>query len=727
MRRLAASFIALFLFAAAAPAARAEFLAYHDRTAAEHQASFDDLFPDGWRLTSLSVYGDSSRRYAAVWQKRSGPAWLGFHEQSGDGYQALFDTWVPQGFVPTVLTVTGSSASSAVFAGVFEKTWKPFRARHHMARSQLDAECKQAREDGYILQTAAVYGSALSPLFAAVWVKNDGKVPWSWSVAGSASEYQAQFDAATSNLARPAFLARSAGGVHLAVWRDDRLPAWVARHGLTAAQYQSEFDTWVGKGYWPLQVQGSGSGASTRFSALFVPAEAPLARSFSATGPALIDASPFDAAMKNYLAATGVRAASLAIARRGRLILARAYTWAEPGYPATQPTSVFRIASLTKPLTSIRIMQLVEDGELSLGDLVQPILGLESPWFLPPDPRLAKVRVWHLLSHAGGWDRGVAGDPYTFEPSIADDLGLSLPIDKHDVATWMTGEPMQFDPGAKSAYSNYGFSLLGMLVEEATGVSYLASMRSSVFGALGVPTRARLGASLTRGADEVYYHGPNPDLVRSFRSAARPWVPVTRFVNSLENFDSFGGWIMAPADYVKVLSAFDSDIDNPLLAPASVAEMWKEQTALGSGVLRGWFRATLGNGVGVRWHNGGLTGTSTLAYHRDDDISVALFLAGNASLSLDGGVSGAVTSALDATSAWPRGDLFPALGIASFCEVAGTCPGSNLDVIDAETADDLGEDDGGVSAGGCATAPGASLPALLLLLGLAITLTRRCR
>jgi len=725
VKRSVAGFLLVFLLAVSARAARAEFVAYHDSSASEHQASFDDLSPKGWRITSLSVYGDSSRRYAAVWQKRSGPAWIAFHEQTADGYQALFDTWVPQGFVPTVLTATGSSASSAVFAGVFEQTWQPFRARHHMGRAELDAECKKARTDGYILKSAAVYGSLFSPLFAAVWVKNDGKVPWSWSVAGSASEYQAQFDAATSNRARPAYLTRSTAGIHLAMWRDDQLPAWVARHGLTATQYQTEFDTWVGKGYWPLLVQGAGAGSSTRFAALFVTGETPVARVFSATGPALIDAGAFDAAMKSYLAATGIRSASLAIARRGRLVLARAYTWAEPGYPLTRPDSVFRIASLTKPLTSIRVMQLVEGGALSLGDLVQPILGLAPAWFDLPDPRLARVRVWHLLSHAGGWDRSVAGDPYTFEPSIADHLGLSLPIDKHDVATWMTGEPMQFEPGTKSAYSNYGFSLLGMLVEDATGTSYAASMRSSIFGALGIPARARLGASLTRGADEVYYHGPNPDLVRSFRSAARPWVPVTRFVNSLENFDSFGGWIMAPADYVKVLSAFDSNIDNPLLAPASVAEMWKEQTALGAGVLRGWFRATLSDGVAVRWHNGGLTGTSTLAYHRDDDISVALFTAGNGSLPLTGGVNGAVTAAVDSTS-WPtRGDLFPSLGIASFCEVAGTCPDLDL-ALGGGDGEDAGDDDG-LSAG-CATSTGASIPATFLLcLAITLTITRRRR
>lgn len=68
-----------------------EFVAYHDRTSADHQAHFDDLFPKGWRITSLSVYGArGNERYAAVWVKRPGPDWSAVHGVNGSGYQTAF-------------------------------------------------------------------------------------------------------------------------------------------------------------------------------------------------------------------------------------------------------------------------------------------------------------------------------------------------------------------------------------------------------------------------------------------------------------------------------------------------------------------------------------------------------------------------------------------------------------------------------------------------------------
>jgi hypothetical protein len=65
-----------------------DWLAYHDRTSADHQAHFDNLFPKGWRMISLSVYGSrGDERYAAIWVKRAGPDWSAVHGIVGAGYR----------------------------------------------------------------------------------------------------------------------------------------------------------------------------------------------------------------------------------------------------------------------------------------------------------------------------------------------------------------------------------------------------------------------------------------------------------------------------------------------------------------------------------------------------------------------------------------------------------------------------------------------------------------
>jgi len=77
------------------------FEAYHDVTGAQHQANFNNLSAQGYRMISLSVYGDPGNPlYAAVWVQRSGPAWEAVHGVDAAGYQAFFDAWTAKGYVP---------------------------------------------------------------------------------------------------------------------------------------------------------------------------------------------------------------------------------------------------------------------------------------------------------------------------------------------------------------------------------------------------------------------------------------------------------------------------------------------------------------------------------------------------------------------------------------------------------------------------------------------------
>src|SRR4051794_6043690 len=97
------------------------FQAYHGVTGADHQTRFDNLSAHGYRMISLSVYGDPGHAlYAAVWVLRSGPAWVAVHGVDSAGYQSFFNNWTAKGFVPVLVSATGS-ANNAVFAAVFEQ------------------------------------------------------------------------------------------------------------------------------------------------------------------------------------------------------------------------------------------------------------------------------------------------------------------------------------------------------------------------------------------------------------------------------------------------------------------------------------------------------------------------------------------------------------------------------------------------------------------------------
>lgn len=86
------------------------FEAYHGVTGAQHQTNFNRLTAHGYRMISLSVYGDPGEaRYAAVWVQRQGAAWVAVHGVDGAGYQSFFNTWTAKGYVPVLVSATGPS------------------------------------------------------------------------------------------------------------------------------------------------------------------------------------------------------------------------------------------------------------------------------------------------------------------------------------------------------------------------------------------------------------------------------------------------------------------------------------------------------------------------------------------------------------------------------------------------------------------------------------------
>src|SRR5262249_21166562 len=202
----------------------------------------------------------------------------------------------------------------------------------------------------------------------------------------------------------------------------------------------------------------------------------PAPRQLTVTGQAVPALSAVEALVVNDMKRSGARAASLAIARKGKLVYARGLTWAEAGYPVTQPASSFRIASMSKPRAATAAFQLIQQGRLAPGDRMQDALQLPAP----ADARWAQVTLDQLLSHSGGWNRDTTFDPIFHDNAIAAALNVPLPIDKRQIALYMARQPLQFDPGTQYAYSNFGYSLIGQMIEKATGAAYEQSVQHAV-------------------------------------------------------------------------------------------------------------------------------------------------------------------------------------------------------------------------------------------------------
>src|SRR5262245_55445058 len=183
-----------------------------------------------------------------------------------------------------------------------------------------------------ILRSVAIYGTASDRRYAAVWHANPGFVKWHVHPSDTASSYQTVFNTETQlPWYRPAYVALAGDQVCCSMFKDDMVGPWVARHSMTAADYQAEVEKQKAAGFYPICVQGGGSGSQTRCAAIFAKRDIPLAREWTVTGVSVPALAGFDHAMQTFMQANAVRAAQLTVAKNGVVKLARAYTWAEPG------------------------------------------------------------------------------------------------------------------------------------------------------------------------------------------------------------------------------------------------------------------------------------------------------------------------------------------------------------------------------------------------------------
>jgi N-acyl-D-amino-acid deacylase len=283
------------------------------------------------------------------------------------------------------------------------------------------------------------------------------------------------------------------------------------------------------------------------------------------TGTANANLASFDSTVINFMEKRNVPGAALAVVKDGRLVYSRGYGWADidKRVPA-QPTSLFRIASISKMFTAAAIMTLVRDGRLKLDSPAFPLLHIEPPANV--DPRLLRITVRQLLQHTGGFDRDKSFDPMFRPAEIAIAEGVRAPADQTAIIRYMMGRPLDFDPGTRFAYSNFGYCVLGRVIEAVSGMRYDAYVQKYVLDPVGIQDMSLGRTALGDAAPgEVRYYQPNLANLPSVYPGQGN-VPACYGGFNLEAMDSHGGWIASAVD----LARFAVNVDS--LFPATIAE-----------------------------------------------------------------------------------------------------------------------------------------------------------
>jgi CubicO group peptidase (beta-lactamase class C family) len=291
------------------------------------------------------------------------------------------------------------------------------------------------------------------------------------------------------------------------------------------------------------------------------------------------------AAANAFMEEYDVPGLSVAIARNGSIAYAQGFGVADKdtGEKVT-PDHLFRIASVSKPVTSVSIFSLLEQGRLKLVDKVFGAGGiLEPDYEVPPTKKYIKdITIGHLLTHAsGGWPNG----PH-------DPMSANKEMNHRQLISWtLNNLPLAGRPGTKFIYSNFGYCVLGRVVEKITRQDYAEYVRQSVLAPCGIAAMRIAGNTLADRVDGevVYYH--------------RTRDP---YAKNMTRNDSTGGWLASALDLVRFATHVDGSSQTPnILRPATIAAMTTPTVhpryAYGWGVIGGnW------------WHDGILPGTTAI-------------------------------------------------------------------------------------------------------------------
>jgi CubicO group peptidase (beta-lactamase class C family) len=285
---------------------------------------------------------------------------------------------------------------------------------------------------------------------------------------------------------------------------------------------------------------------------------------------------------------------SVAIAREGSLVYDEAFGFASrEEHEPLSPSNLFRIASVSKPITSVGIFTLAEKGKISLQDSVfgpGAILGNDYG-SQPYKPFVREICVDHLLTHTcGGW------------PNDASDPMFQFPQFTHaELISWtLDNLRIQHLPGEHFAYSNFGYCVLGRIIEKIAQVPYDQYLRQNVLSSCQIEDMRIAGNTLAqRARSEVRYYGQDGE---------------DPYAMNVTRMDSHGGWLATAADLVRFVVDIGGIHQNGLLRPDSITTMTTPSPANPPSeevkYARGW--NVRNNGRGNWWHSGSLPGTTSI-------------------------------------------------------------------------------------------------------------------
>jgi CubicO group peptidase (beta-lactamase class C family) len=310
---------------------------------------------------------------------------------------------------------------------------------------------------------------------------------------------------------------------------------------------------------------------------------------------------------------------TMSVVKDGKLVYAHGFGYSD--VEAKQPVeagNLFRIASVSKLITAVSIIKLVEKKAITLDSKVfGPNAILKDPVFNSvKDKRLYNITVRHLLAHAGGWSVHY-GDPAFNSLVVLEKTGETGAATMDSYCRFVSERKLHFEPGTRSSYSNMGYMFLGKVIAAVSGKKYEDYVREEVLKPIGI-TDMHIGRSYLsdRRINEVkYYESEESPMIPAYDGSGR-MVPKPYGGNPIELLGPAGGWIASSVELSKLMVLIDGLRSVPDMFPQSLINQMVVNDKL-KGPL-GW-KVVKDNGDWVR--TGSMAGTSAIMKRQSNGFS----------------------------------------------------------------------------------------------------------
>ncbi|MDD4820525.1 MAG: serine hydrolase [Flavobacteriales bacterium] len=282
---------------------------------------------------------------------------------------------------------------------------------------------------------------------------------------------------------------------------------------------------------------------------------------------------------------------SVSVAYNEKLVYAEGFGYANTDtHERLTADYMLRLASCSKPFTSLCIMELLKDGKLKLDDRPFAKGGVLYDKYPEHNVDFEAITIQSLLEHTSGINQ-------TFDPMFDNDITKNLSSDetiKYVVQNFNT----RYSVGEVHSYSNFGFCVLGRVVEAVSGKTYEEFLKEAVLSPAGVKTAIRVGSTgkANRYSKETVYYSQSG---------------TNGYGNNMKRLDSCGGLIASTPALMRMACALDGKDGMADILPQNIIKIMETPAAAKYNYALGW-RVNHSFFPQSAYHSGNLAGTATM-------------------------------------------------------------------------------------------------------------------